>query len=357
MKKILYSFLWLFTVGGFLFLTSCDDTENPVPGASVISVSSTDKTIDNDAVVAAPGETFGIDVSSGDEEVTALTNGAISVNGANTATNGTIEFTVDTEAALGSTAEINLSTTGGLTEQITVTVGYATLVDVVTFADGFSLLAAALTDNQAVLDALTAEAPVTVFAPTDDAFRNAGINTADDLPDNIAQILSYHAVGDAVLSSALATGAVETLEGSNIQVVVDGDNITVDGIPVAVPDIQTEDGNVVHVIESVLDPSSSITNSTAVLLGGQGNSTEGSFYNAIDNDVLRFSEASTSSDEVDFLYYWGATNEHSIAALDDSGAQSVFSAVQADISGFTPQPETRFEIRILRVRILMELSH
>ncbi|MGD1895296.1 MAG: fasciclin domain-containing protein [Cyclobacteriaceae bacterium] len=343
MKKVLYSFLWILTVGSFLFLTSCgEDTEDPVP-LTVIDLTSTDKTIENDAVVAAPGETFGITVAADNEEVTAVTNGPISVNGTNTATNDVIEFTVDPTAELGGTAEITFTTTSGLSEQLTVTVGYATLVDVVTFADGFSLLREALTSNQAVLDALVAAAPVTVFAPTDDAFRIAGINTADDLPENIAQILSYHVVEGAVLSTDLEDGAsVPTLEGSNIEVTIDGDVISINGVPVAAADIETEDGNVVHVIGSVLDPSFSITTSTAVLLGGQGNPTEGSFYNAVDNEVLLFSEASANSGSVDFLYYWGATNNHSIAALDDGGAQAVFTAVQADISGFDPQPETRF---------------
>ena len=324
-----------------LFVTSCgEDGEILPPVDDTITLTSSSRTIENDGVVAAPGQTFGVYVASGTNEVTARTdNGSVvDVNGASAATNDSIKFTVDPAAELGSTATLTFSTAGGVNEQLAVTVGYETVVDVVTFADGFSLLRAALTDD--ILNTLSAEAPVTVFAPTDDAFRAAGINTADDLPSNIGQILTYHVVKGAVLSTDLADGPVETLEGSDIEVTLDG-GAAVNGVPVAVADIETADGNVVHVIGSVLSPAFSIINSTAVLLGSQSN-TVGSFYNTLDNEVLSYAQADANSEVVDLIYYWGATNNHSIAALDDGGAQAVGTASGIDFSGFDPKQETRF---------------
>ncbi len=327
-----------------LFVTSCgEDVENPI-GGNGITLTSASRTIESDGVVAAPGQTFRVYVSAGTNEVTATTNGDVVITGSNTATNDSIAFTVDVDAALGSTAELNFSTTGGETEQITLTVGYENVLDVVTFADGdFSILEAALRANPDIISTLVTEAPVTVFAPTDDAFRTAGISTINDIPENGAQILTYHVVDGAVMSSDLTDGNVTTLEGSEIEVNTEG-GLAVNGIliPTETANIETADGSIVHVIGTILNPASSIINSTAVLLGAQGNSANGSFYNAIENEVLRLADARANSGEVDFLYYWGETNNHTIARLGDDGAEAVFAATGPDISGFDPQPDTQF---------------
>ena len=324
-----------------LFVTSCgEDVENPI-GGDGITLTSSSRTIEDGGITAAPGQTFGVNVTAGTSEVTATTDNAaiIDVNGAAAATNDSIEFTVKTDATLGETATLTFTTTGGESEQLTVTVGYGNVLDVVTFADGFSILEAALRDNPDIVSALATEAPVTVFAPTDAAFRNAGFNTADDIPDDAAaQILTYHVVGDV---SALADGDLETLEGSDLEITDGGAAVNGIALPTA-GGITTADGSIVYVIETILDPASSIINSTAVLLGAQGNAANGSFYNALENQVLRLAEARDNSENVDFLYYWGETNNHTIARLGDDGAEAVFTAVNADISGFDPQPGTQF---------------
>ena len=339
MRKVT-NYLWMFMMAAtVLFVTSCGEDVEDVIGGDGITLTSTSRTIEDGGITAAPGQTFRVNVAAGTSEVSATTNGDVSVTGGSTATNDSIAFTVDTDAVLGSTAELNFSTTGGETEQITLTVGYENVLDVVTFADGdFSILEAALRANSDVLSDLLAAAPVTVFAPTDDAFNNAGYNTAGDIPrDLAAQILTYHVVGDV---SALADGDLETLEGSNLEVT--GGGTAVNGIAVPAEGITTVNGSVVYVIGSILDPASSIINSTAVLLGAQGNAANGSFYNALENQVLRLADARANSGNIDFLYYWGETNNHTIATLGDDGAEAVFTATGTDISGFDPQPDTEF---------------
>ncbi len=59
--------------------------------------------------------------------------------------------------------------------------------------------------------------------------------------------------------------------------------------------------------------------------------------------MLRLADARANSGDVDFLYYWGNTNNHTIAALDDTGAEAVFLSVGNDISSFSPKNETRFQ--------------
>jgi uncharacterized surface protein with fasciclin (FAS1) repeats len=342
MKKVT-NYLWMFMMAAtVLFVASCGEDVEDVLGTDGITLTSASRTIENDGVVAAPGQTFRVYVAAGTSEVTATTNGDVSITGSNTVTNDSIAFTVDTEAELGSTAELNFSTTGGETEQLTLTVGYENVVDVITFAPNFDILRNAITGTDGVLSAIADAAPVTVFAPTDAAFNKAGFNTASDIPQNVAaQILSYHVVKGANLSTDLSDGNVPTLEGSDLEITTTG-GVAVNGIPVATADIVTEDGSVVHVIETILDPAFSIINSTAVLLGAQGNSANGSFYNALENQVLTLANARDNSETVDFLYYWGETNNHTIARLGDDGAEAVFTATGPDISGFDPQPDTEF---------------
>ena len=339
MRKVT-NYLWMFMMAAtVLFVTSCGEDVEDVIGGDGITLTSTSRTIEDGGITAAPGQTFRVNVAAGTSEVSATTNGDVSVTGGSAATNDSIAFTVDTDAELGSTAELNFSTTGGETEQIILTVGYENVFDVVTFTEGFSILENALRANPDVLSALATEAPVTVFAPTDAAFNKAGFNSAGDIPDDAAaQILRYHVVGDV---SALADGDLETLEGSNLEITDGGAAVNEIALS-ADGGITTADGSIVYVIETILDPASSIINSTAVLLGAQGNAANGSFYNALENQVLRLAEARDNSENVDFLYYWGETNNHTIAALGDDGAEAVFTAVNADISGFDPQPDTQF---------------
>ena len=64
--------------------------------------------------------------------------------------------------------------------------------------------------------------PFTVFAPTDQAFAEAGIDLADfqtqEDNDTLANILLYHVVSGSVSSSALSDGmVVEMFNGEQCQ--------------------------------------------------------------------------------------------------------------------------------------------
>jgi len=63
-----------------------------------------------------------------------------------------------------------------------------------------------------------------------------------------------------------------------------------------------------------------ITTYQAVLLGGQNNNGTGSFFVSLDGSVLKQDEATANQSKVDFLYFFGTTNQATIAAPNDDQA-------------------------------------
>ena len=97
---------------------------------------------------------------------------------------------------------------------------------------------------------------LTVFAPTNAAFSEAGSIA------NPEDVLKYHVLNQVFRLDDIPVGSsdVETLEGSDVTIVgFDNDNngrtdsVTVDGIPVATPDVTVENG-VLHSLDTVLSP-------------------------------------------------------------------------------------------------------
>ncbi|WP_258537754.1 fasciclin domain-containing protein [Flagellimonas oceani] len=122
--------------------------------------------------------------------------------------------------------------------------------------------------NNDLITALSGEGPFTVFAPTNEAFDDLlaqldGFDSLDDfssqqLQDLLAVILTYHVVADAAFSTDLSDGmSLTTLQGSSLEVVIDGDVFIQDAtdVPAQVVDADIEVSNgVVHIIDKVLLP-------------------------------------------------------------------------------------------------------
>lgn len=103
--------------------------------------------------------------------------------------------------------------------------------------------------------ALTGEQAYTVFAPTDEAFAALPEGDLDALladTDTLARLLNYHIVDGTVMSTDLTTGAVPSLEGSELAVDTTS-GVLVDSATVVEADIDASNG-VVHAIDSVLIP-------------------------------------------------------------------------------------------------------
>lgn len=123
----------------------------------------------------------------------------------------------------------------------------------------FSILVQAVV-KAGLVEALSADGPFTVFAPTNTAFNNLfaalGVNGLDDLSvETLTPILLYHVVSGNILSTQVATGMVPTLkEGSSIDVMVSDGSVKLNSSSnVVAVDVQGTNG-VVHAIDAVLLP-------------------------------------------------------------------------------------------------------
>ncbi len=102
---------------------------------------------------------------------------------------------------------------------------------------------------------LKENAPVTVFAPTDDAFQKAPPGTID-FPLNaekIGKLLDYHIMKGAVTSNELTTRKAPTINGASLDIKVINGEITVNDAHVIKAGVKTPFG-VIYVIDKVLIP-------------------------------------------------------------------------------------------------------
>ncbi|MEH0158452.1 fasciclin domain-containing protein [Limibacter armeniacum] len=136
-----------------------------------------------------------------------------------------------------------------------------TILDVALGNSDFSILVDALKRVElAGMFGVDGETKYTVFAPTNAAFQalldvDNGINSLDDLTDEqLMGVLKYHVVGAEALSTSLSDGQmIQTLEGSEVTVSIDGSTVMIDGATVVAADIMTSNG-VIHVIDQVIIP-------------------------------------------------------------------------------------------------------
>lgn len=132
------------------------------------------------------------------------------------------------------------------------------IVDIAVADGRFTTLVEAV-KKAGLVDALSGEGPLTVFAPTDDAFANlltALDITAEELLDNpdLADILLYHVVGAALDGDAVAAEShIETLLEKDVDVEVVGDDLFINSAKVILGNIEASNG-IIHVIDAVLLP-------------------------------------------------------------------------------------------------------
>lgn len=131
----------------------------------------------------------------------------------------------------------------------------ADIVDTAVKAGDFKTLAKALKETG--LDkTLKGKGPFTVFAPTDEAFSKLPPGTLEALLKDkakLSKIFTYHVVAGKVLSTDLKSGEVKTVEGSPVEVKLEGSKVEVNESYVTKADIVADNG-VIHVIDKVLLP-------------------------------------------------------------------------------------------------------
>ena len=117
-----------------------------------------------------------------------------------------------------------------------------------------TLLAAAKAAG--LVDALSGDKALTVFAPTDDAFAKLPKDTVATLlkPENkekLKAILLFHVVEGRVYSEdALAAKSAATLQGSKVEITVKDGAAYVNGAKILATDVDASNG-VIHIIDSV----------------------------------------------------------------------------------------------------------
>jgi len=119
----------------------------------------------------------------------------------------------------------------------------------------FTILMAALQKTQ--LTSTIAKNKLTVFAPTDDAFKSLftalGINGIDDLTaEQLTPILLYHVIDRPVFSYQLKAGFMPTLNGAAVEVKL-SNGVMINDAKVIRADLKALNG-ALHVIDKVLLP-------------------------------------------------------------------------------------------------------
>jgi uncharacterized surface protein with fasciclin (FAS1) repeats len=131
------------------------------------------------------------------------------------------------------------------------------IVDTAVAAGSFKTLAAAL-QAAGLVETLKGEGPLTVFAPTDDAFAKLPAGTVETLlkPENKAKlvaILTYHVVpGKVMAADVVKLKSATTVQGQAVNVDA-ADGVKINGSKVVKADIVCGNG-VIHVIDTVLLP-------------------------------------------------------------------------------------------------------
>ena len=157
------------------------------------------------------------------------------------------------------------------------------IVETATAAGNFTTLLAAV-EAADLVDALKSEGPLTVFAPTDEAFAKLPEGTVEALLadiDALTAILTYHVAPGAIKAEQVVTlNSVPTLNGAELTITVTEDNkVMVDGATVVVTDIEATNG-VIHVIDAVVTPPSSQSGAAKVAAGTSGYRMGGGWISA-----------------------------------------------------------------------------
>ncbi len=132
------------------------------------------------------------------------------------------------------------------------------IVETAVSAGSFNTLAKALQEADLV-DALQADGPYTVFAPTDEAFAKLPEGTVENLlkdKEALQKVLLYHVVsGKYTSKDVVKFKEAATLANANFNINVTDGKVKVNDSTVISADIETTNG-IIHVIDTVLLPPS-----------------------------------------------------------------------------------------------------
>ena len=123
-------------------------------------------------------------------------------------------------------------------------------------AGNFTTLATALTEV-GLVDALKGDGPFTVFAPTDEAFKNLPDGALEGLlkdKEALKNVLLYHVVSGKVSSKEVVDlNKATTLNGSDLNIKTNNGKVMINDADVIGADVIASNG-IIHVIDKVLLP-------------------------------------------------------------------------------------------------------
>ena len=202
---------------------------------------------------------LGVEAKSGD-----LSNGYVETLSTFTPGDFPINLLINLDSGVQLNANTNVTTadvmaSNGVIHIIDEVLLPPDVVDIAIANASFSHLVDAVIKANLV-DALKADGPFTIFAPTDAAFEalftELGVNGIEDLSaEDLTPILTYHVVSGNVRAVDVNTGTVPTLNTeADIEIDADGSGVVLNGSSnVIATDVQGTNG-VVHVIDKVLIP-------------------------------------------------------------------------------------------------------
>lgn len=131
------------------------------------------------------------------------------------------------------------------------------IVDMAVASGSFNILLAA-GQASGLTDSYNESGPITIFAPTDEAFAKLPAGTLENLlkPENkekLVAMLTNHIIPGKVMMADLKPMSVKTLNGREAVITIDAGKIRIDTSTVTQSDIVFSKG-VIHVIDAVLIP-------------------------------------------------------------------------------------------------------
>lgn len=176
-----------------------------------------------------------------EEELFITANGGVTVNGSSSV------VTADVEVSNGVIHAV---------DQVLLPDAYGTVVDAAAKRYFFSTLVQAVTDAGLVNALSDANATLTVFAPTDEAFANLPAGLLNSLTtEQLTRVLQYHVLGSEVFAGDLqAEQAAESLLGEDLYITTGDNGAFVNGSSeIITTDVDVNNG-VIHAIDEVLLP-------------------------------------------------------------------------------------------------------
>ena len=134
-------------------------------------------------------------------------------------------------------------------------IAYPTIGDLIDTDPRLSYLSMLLSEA-GISDVVNVTGPITVFAPTDEAFEQLPADTDARLrsnPELLSHVLAHHIAEGEFLSTDLATKSIVVFDDHQLRGTTEGDTTLVEGVPIVEADLRVGNG-VVHIVNHLLTP-------------------------------------------------------------------------------------------------------